>query len=146
MVLILFFKALFRVFIALLLIVVMVSLFSPSKESTSAVPAIPVVSAQQEKKVDGCDVNTSSKLATEHKVSNILNLQKDIDPNGRCTVKFDLIVDGITHHLEETETGYEQIPSLCYYATERARKNLLLDIGGTFKSESNITCRIHDTN
>ena len=93
---------------------------------------------------DGCDVDTSSRLVNEHKVSDILNLEKDIDPNGRCTVKFDLIVDGQTYHLEETEVGYEQIPSLCYYARERARKNLLLDLGGKFKTESNITCRIHD--
>lgn len=93
---------------------------------------------------DGCDVDTSSRLVTEHKVSEILNLEKDIDPNGRCTVKFDLIVNGEMYHLEETEVGYEQIPSLCYYARERARKNLLLDLGGKFKSESNITCRIHD--
>ena len=81
---------------------------------------------------DGCDVDSSSRLVNEHQVSEILNLEKDIDPNGRCTVKFDLIVNGEMYHLEETEVGYEQIPSLCYYARERARKNLLLDLGGKF--------------
>ena len=95
-------------------------------------------------KPPGCEIQTSSKLETEHVVSDILNLEKDIDPNGRCTVKFDLIVDGVTHHLEETETGWEQTASLCYYARERARENLLLDIGGKFKSESKIDCRYKD--
>jgi len=99
---------------------------------------------QVAEKPPGCDISTSSKLETEHVVSDILNLQKDIDPNGRCTVKFDLIVDGVKHHLEETQTGWEQIPSLCYYAKQRARENLLLDIGGTFKSESKIDCRYKD--
>jgi len=96
--------------------------------ATQAQPEVEQVAENSE----GCNIATSSKLETEHVVSDILNLQKDIDPNGRCTVKFDLIVDGVKHHLEETEVGLEQIPSLCYYARERARKNLLLDIGGTF--------------
>lgn len=104
----------------------------------------PADSEQVAENSEGCNIATSSKLETEHAVSNILNLEKDIDPNGRCTVKFDLIVDGVKHHLEETEVGLEQIPSLCYYARERARKNLLLDIGGTFKSESKISCRRSD--
>jgi len=99
-------------------------------------------------KPDGCDVATSSKLVTEHTVSEIRNLIKIKEksgPRNLCTVEFDLDVDGETHHLTEHEIGLEQQESLCYYARERARKNLLLDIGGKFRSESNIECRYHDS-
>ena len=97
---------------------------------------------------DGCNVDTSSKLVTEHQVSPIRNLVKEEFEFGyknECTVRFDIEVDGKTYHLEETETGLEQMASVCYYARERARKNLLLDLGGNFKSEANIQCQYHDT-
>ena len=110
------------------------------------IPVPPEAKAEEPKEEvvavkNGCVVKTSSKLKNERRVSDILNLEKDIDPNGRCTVKFDLQVDGKTYHLEETEVGYEQIPSLCYYAKERARKNLLLELGGDFESEAVVACR-----
>jgi hypothetical protein len=97
---------------------------------------------------DGCNVDTSSKLVTEHQVSPIQNLVKEefaFGHKNECTVKFDITVNGKTYHLEETETGLEQMASVCYYARERARKNLLLDLGGNFKSEANINCRYTDT-
>ena len=96
---------------------------------------------------DGCNIDTSSKLVTEHAVSPILNLEKSETKDGswnRCTVEFDINVDGQVHHLKESERGLEQMASLCYYARERARKNLLLDLGGSFKSESNIQCKYTD--
>ena len=88
-----------------------------------------------------CDVRSASSLSNERTVGPIMNLTKDIDPNGRCTVEFDITVDGVTHHLKETERGLEQIESLCYYARERARKNLLLDLGGKFNSEAVTICK-----
>lgn len=106
------------------------------------------VKVEVERKADGCDIDTSSNLVTEHTVSQIKNLSKIKDksgPRNLCTVEFDIDVDGRTHHLKESEIGLEQHESLCYYARERARKNLLLDIGGTFKSESNINCRYHES-
>ena len=87
-----------------------------------------------------CNINSASQLATEHKVGPIEHLTKTISM-GVCTVSFDITVDGIPHHLTETEKGLEQEESLCYYAKERARKNLLLDLGGEFKSEAITTCR-----
>jgi hypothetical protein len=116
-------------------------------------PVTPVAEAatvEQPKPVgpDGCNVDTSSKLVTEHQVSPIQNLVKEEFEFGyknECTVKFDITVNGKTYHLEETETGLEQMASVCYYARERARKNLLLDLGGNFKSEANINCRYTDT-
>jgi hypothetical protein len=102
----------------------------------------------EQSKPDGCNVDTSSKLVTEHQVSPIRNLVKEEFEFGyknECTVHFDIDVDGKSYHLEETETGLEQMASECYYARERARKNLLLDLGGAFKSEANIRCQYHDT-
>lgn len=93
---------------------------------------------------DGCSVDSSSKLVNQHKVGPITNLVKDkIEWGNRseCNVKFDITVNGETHHLEESETGLENAESLCYYAKERARKNLLLELGGTFQSEAVVSCR-----
>lgn len=92
---------------------------------------------------DGCNVETSSTLASEHQVGKITNLVKDkveLGALGHCTVKFDITVNGKTYHLTESEEGLEQLESLCHYAKERARKELLLDLAGTFKSETNIVC------
>lgn len=96
---------------------------------------------------DGCEIDASSKLVNEHNVSDISNLvknKKDFGDHGVCDVKFDLAVDGQNYHLEEHEEGLEQLESLCYYAEKRAREHLLLDLGGRFKSESNISCRHHE--
>lgn len=93
---------------------------------------------------EGCLVKTSTNLVTQHDVGPIINLVKektDMGHSGRCVVKFDIVVNGQTHHLEDEEIGLEQLESLCYYARERARKNLLLDLGGEFKTESVMTCR-----
>jgi hypothetical protein len=95
-----------------------------------------------------CDVKSASLLANEHKVGPIQHLTKnkvDNGSSGTCMVKFDIEIDDETYFLEESETGLEQLESLCYYAQERARKDLLLQLGGQFKSESVTTCRDGDT-
>lgn len=91
-----------------------------------------------------CDMQSASQLSNDHTVGPITNLIKDkveLGASGRCTVKFDIVVDGRQHHLEETEEGLEQLESLCYYARERARKNLLLDLGGKFTTEAVTVCK-----
>ena len=96
---------------------------------------------------DGCIIDTSSKLVTQHNVGPITNLVKDKEywgHKGECTVKFDITVNGQTYHLEETEQGMEQLESLCYYARERARRNLLLDLGGKFNSQATVACTHRD--
>lgn len=96
---------------------------------------------------EGCVVESGSKLVNQHKVSAIRNLVKDkeeLGAMGRCTVNFDITVDGKDYHLEETEEGLEQLESLCYYARKRAREDLLLDLGGDFQSESSVSCKQRD--
>ena len=124
-------------FLAPLLLVLLVGC------TRTPIPPKPVAQVEPEQVAgaDGCEIETYSDLVAQHQVSQILNLEKDIDPNGRCTVKFDLVVDGTKHHLEETEIGWEQIPSLCHYAQQRARKELLLSLPGEFVSKTKIACR-----
>jgi len=88
-----------------------------------------------------CNVKVASQLANERKVGPIVNLIKDKSTIGQCTVDFDMDVDGKTYHLHETEKGWENPESLCYYARERARKNFLMDMPGQFKTESVTSCR-----
>ena len=89
---------------------------------------------------DECKVRSASQLSTERDVGPITDLVK-VKTYGKCVVTFNITVDGVTHRLQETETGMEQEESLCYYARERARKNLLLDLGGKFSTEAVTICK-----
>lgn len=96
----------------------------------------------------GCNVKQSSQLVNEHKVGPITNLVKDEIEWGmknECNVSFDIVVNGESHHLEGSWTGLEQMASVCRKARDKARKDLLLDLGGDFKSESLIRCRSKET-
>jgi hypothetical protein len=92
----------------------------------------------------GCDIVVASDLVSERNVGAITNLVKDtrMDRGWHyCTVNFDITVDGKTYHLTETEKGLEREEALCYYARERARRNLLMDLPGRFKTETKTTCK-----
>jgi hypothetical protein len=86
-----------------------------------------------------CSMRKATNMADQHVVGAIRNLTKD-KSMGRCTVSFDITVDGVDHHLTETEKGLEQEEALCYYARERARSNLLLDLPSKFTAESITVC------
>jgi len=110
----------------------------------------PVVAVAPEVKTygqDGCNIDVSSRLVNQRRVGPITNLVKDEKADGftnECTVTFDIAVDGKAYTVTETASGLEQMASMCYYARERAREDLLLDLGGDFKSESKIECRVHE--
>jgi hypothetical protein len=89
---------------------------------------------------DECKVRSASQLSNERAVGPITDLVK-VKTYGKCVVTFNITVDGVTHRLQETETGMEQEESLCYYARQRARKNLLLDLGGQFSTEAVTVCK-----
>lgn len=96
----------------------------------------------------GCNIKQSSQLVVEHKVGAITNLVKEEIEWGmknECNVSFDIVVNGEKHHLEGSHTGLEQMASVCRKARDKARKDLLLDLGGDFKSESTIQCRAKET-
>ena len=89
-----------------------------------------------------------SKLANEHVVGPITNLQEErfeFGAKNECTVNYDIVVDGESHHVDQTETSLEQMNSVCYYARERGRKDLLLSLGGKFNSHANIDCHYRET-
>jgi len=107
-----------------------------------------VVSAPVQNRPDGCNIDISSKLATEHEVGPITDLKEDrfeFGARNECTVNYDIVVNGEQHHVDQTETGLEQMNSICYYARERGRKDLLLSLGGKFNSHANIDCRYRET-
>jgi hypothetical protein len=96
----------------------------------------------------GCNIKQSSQLVTEHKVGAITNLIKEEIEWGmknECNVKFNITVNGEKHYLEGSHTGLEQMASVCRKARDKARNDLLLDLGGNFKAESTIRCRVKDT-
>jgi len=128
-----------------ILLVTLLAACDGSSRPVASAPE-PVQEARVEKP-EGCMIDTSSRLINEHHASDIRNLTKEESANGwenKCTVHFDIDVDGKTYHLDETETGLEQMPSICYYAKKKARENLLLDLGGDFKSEAKIDCVTRD--
>lgn len=93
---------------------------------------------------EGCVTEAASRLVTQHKVSDIFNLVEDRTARGyenECIVEFDINVNGKTYHLEETEIGLEQMNSVCFYAKERARLNLLTRLGGEYQAETVTLCR-----
>lgn len=96
----------------------------------------------------GCNIKQSSQLVAEHKVGPITNLVKDEIEWGmknECNVSFDIVVNNEKFRLEGSHTGLEQMASVCRKARDKARKDLLLDLGGNFKSESTIRCRTKET-
>ena len=89
--------------------------------------------------VAGCDVRSASQLMNEREVGPVLDLEKKKSP-GKCIVNYRLVVDGVSHNLEAEELGLEQEESLCYYAIEKARKELLVSLGGKFQTEAITVC------
>jgi hypothetical protein len=116
---------------------------SPDAEQTA-----PVVATTIQNKPEGCNIDMGSKLANEHVVGPITNLQEErfeFGAKNECTVNYDIVVDGESHHVDQTETSLEQMNSVCYYARERGRKDLLLSLGGKFNSHANIDCHYRET-
>ena len=96
---------------------------------------------------DGCTAKIISKLVSERKVGPITNLIKEETKFGyknQCKVNFDLTVDGQTYHLERVEEGLYQMAIICADARDMAREELLLDLGGIFKSDAEFICRQTD--
>jgi len=127
--------------------VVLVALLAGCNNSPIPVATAESVQEARAEKPQGCVIDTSSRLVNQRKVGDIINLTKEEVANGwenTCTVHFDLEVDGVVHHVDDSEKGLEQMASICYYAKKKGRENLLLDLGGEFKSEAKIDCVLKD--
>lgn len=88
-----------------------------------------------------CDVRSASTLTHERQIGKVTNLVKDTKVYGQCSVKFQLTVDGTQHNLTSTLKGYEQEDYLCYYAVEKAKTELLMQLGGAFQTEAVTVCK-----
>lgn len=120
-----------------------VLLLSGCGDSTPTPPVAEVLKPAE----DGCTAKIVSKLVSERKVGPITNLVKEETKFGyknQCKVNFDIDVDGQTYHLERTEEGLYQMAIICADARDMARAELLLDLGGIFKSDAEFICNQRD--
>lgn len=128
-------------------LILFVSLLTLSGCSDRPAPApAPVVDAPKTD-ADGCTAKVMSKLVSERNVGPITNLVKEETKFGyknQCKVNFDLTVDGRTYHLERVEEGLYQMAIICADARDMAREELLLDLGGIFKSDAEFICHQTD--
>jgi len=92
--------------------------------------------------VADCNLKSASILENEHKVGSVTNLSKTFDSNlGRCAVSYQINVDGQDHNVTYTASGSEKEEVLCAYAVERSRRELLLNLGGQFKTQASLVCQ-----
>lgn len=89
---------------------------------------------------DDCKMRSASSLASEHEVGPVTDLVKDKSEEGKCTVTYGIVVDGEQHVVSGSFIGYEQQESLCRLAIDNSRKNLLVELGGTFATDAVTVC------
>lgn len=94
---------------------------------------------------DECNVRNSSSLVGTRDVGPVRNLVKNTNEPGKCQVTFELTIDGVDYPVSGEYEGLEQMASLCHYAVNDARTELLVSLGGTFDSESATTCKEGET-
>jgi len=88
-----------------------------------------------------CNLRSASILENDHKVGPVTNLAKIFSADkGRCAVSYTLNVDGEDHLVVYASDGSEREDILCNYAVERGRRELLLNLGGQFKTQANLVC------
>lgn len=132
-----------RLILLILVISILANCNSSGNQNTKTVQE-PVSQLNPKMPSEGCVTEAASRLVTQRKVSEIFNLIEDRTARGyenECIVEFDITVDSKTYHLEETEIGLEQMNSVCFYARERARLNLLSKLGGEYQAETVTVCR-----
>ena len=86
-----------------------------------------------------CSVRVASVNQSQQQVGPVTNLEKHI-VGGKCSVKFQLVVDGETHSVTGESQGLGVENELCNNAVVNARKTLLINLGGTFKSDTLTKC------
>jgi len=88
-----------------------------------------------------CNIRTASLLTDTQVVGPAQNLV-EIVSEGKCTVKFDVNVNGKLHSVEESESdSHYKGSALCSYAIRQGREKLLVSMGGQFNSESITVCQ-----
>ena len=86
-----------------------------------------------------CVIRQASQMVSDRKVGEVTDLVKNKNP-GSCNVKFRITVDGESHNVDWTHTGYYQEEVLCRMAIENGTKELMVRLPGKYKSESITVC------
>jgi hypothetical protein len=88
-----------------------------------------------------CDVKSASLLTDEHVVGPATNLVETVT-EGKCTVKFDINVNGKMYSVVETQSAeFTKEASLCRDAIRYGREKLLAGMGGKFQTEAITVCK-----
>jgi hypothetical protein len=86
-----------------------------------------------------CDIRSASINQSQTQVGPVTNLVKNLSTN-KCSVKFQIMVDGKNQSLEGSWSGKERPEYLCSYAVEQTRKEFLVSIGGSFRTDAITSC------
>jgi hypothetical protein len=86
-----------------------------------------------------CDIRSASINQSQAQVGPVTNLVKDLSAN-KCSVKFQISVNGKNQSLEGSWSGTEPPEYLCNYAVEQTRKQFLVTMGGTFRTDAVTSC------
>ena len=86
-----------------------------------------------------CSVRSASINQNQTQVGPVTNLVKNLSAN-KCSVKFQITVNGTNQSLEGSWLGTEPPEYLCNYAIEQTRKQFLVTMGGTFQAEAITSC------
>lgn len=88
-----------------------------------------------------CEIRSAAQMTGQYDIGPVQNLYKETTILGQCYVKYDIVVDGTKHTVDNLHRGFEQQETLCNLAIQQARTNLLAGLGGKFKSESVTVCQ-----
>ena len=86
-----------------------------------------------------CSVRSASINQNQTQVGPVTNLVKNLSAN-KCSVKFQITVNGTNQSLEGSWSGTEPPEYLCNYAIEQTKKEFLVTMGGTFRTEAVTSC------
>jgi hypothetical protein len=86
-----------------------------------------------------CDIRSASINQNQTQVGPVTNLVKSLSTN-KCSVKFQIMVNGKNQSLEGSWSGTDPAEYLCNYAIEQTRKEFLVTMGGTFRTDTVTAC------
>jgi len=86
-----------------------------------------------------CEIRSASINQNRTQVGPVTNLVKNLSAN-KCSVNFQITVNGKLQSLEGAWSGTEPPEYLCNYAIEQTRKQFLVTMGGTFRTDAVTAC------
>jgi hypothetical protein len=87
-----------------------------------------------------CSLRAATQLSNEYTVSAPYDVVKN-KASGRCNVQFKLKIDGQEYQVNETVNGMLPDEMLCHQAIAQGRSNILVNLGGKYKTEMINVCK-----